>query len=721
MRKEELRKLRALPATDEMMEKGKKYKKLSKPRWNGEKYTTIQQDYDALFRVQNLGPYIKIAVFLPEDMRKDIRTPRFEVFLNVAGGEYITRELDKKGNEVMWRTSMISNLPGMDCGWGYWSDPRNDFLNRDAMNTLNRLPLSNDKNITGLKRLYYWQQEQKDLQTKLKEQRQQEPWDADMNLVPDIVPDFAEWMARKAVPECYIIYEYDSKGQKTGYCSKCERDVVISKPRHNEETVCPLCKSKAVFKAHSRIQTLGTSNYDAEIIQPFSDGIVVRRFQQHQWYRDTDYRNPYMRTHETKRTLIFSDGKVRKYSWENYKNKFHRWMPDESGDYGDSHVMLYRKNFSKLKRHSILKQSAIELWPKLPMSTTRYLAAEKGNPAVEMLARLGMFRLAEDLLHAGYDKELLDQSATEIAKMLKIDKSRLKRLKEIDGNIHALRWMQYEKQTDTIWPDEMIKDFGNAGFGTKVFKFLKGSVSFVKCHNYLKKQAGMMNESLAQTLITWRDYINMADKLKMNTSLEQISRPKDLKFAHDECVLIQETKGLEKTAKEIEKKWPKVNDQLPKLSKYEYTSGEYTIVAPKKVLDIVTEGTILKHCVHTCDYYFSRIQTDESYLFFLRKSNYPDMPWYTLEVEPSGNIRQKRTTGDNQNEDFQMAVPFLKKWQKFFKKQLTAEEKELGEKANELRKENYKNLRQNGNRVWHGKLAGKLLVDVLEADFMEAV
>ena len=38
-----------------------------------------------------------------------------------------------------------------------------------------------------------------------------------------------------------------------------------------------------------------------------------------------------------------------------------------------------------------------------------------------------------------------------------------------------------------------------------------------------------------------------------------------------------------------------------------------------------------------------------------------------------------------------------------------------------MRIENYKNLRENGNKVWHGKLAGQLLADVLEADFMEAM
>ena len=51
---------------------------------------------------------------------------------------------------------------------------------------------------------------------------------------------------------------------------------------------------------------------------------------------------------------------------------------------------------------------------------------------------------------------------------------------------------------------------------------------------------------------------------------------------------------------------------------------------------------------------------------------------------------------------------------------VTSSEKQLGEKANQLRIENYANLREKGNRIWHGKLAGQLLADVLEQDFMEA-
>lgn len=721
MRKEELRKLRALPATKEMMEKGKRFEEKTETRWDGTTYTRIVLEYDLLIRVQNLKGYIKVAVFLPEKMREDIKTPTYEIFVNVAGGEWITRELDDQGKEVRWLTAMADNLTGQ----GNWSwKLRNEkiYANYDAMQSLGRLPLEHkDNTAMGMKRLCLWQTEQREKNIERREKREQAPWDADMALIPEVAKGFEEWMRKEVADKYYIIYEYDPKGQETGFCSRCKKYVPISNPRHGAKTKCPLCKAEATFRAHSRLKTLSTGWYNAEIIQKINGGIAVRTFEQRQWYRGCDYTTPNVHTREYARTLIFDDGTIRKYKWELYKNKYYRWIRETQHIYYRSNrTKLYKRNLAHLKKHSLLKQSAIDLWPELPCLTTEYIEIEKGNPAVEMLAKIGMFRLAKGIIDERYDKKLLQQDATEIAKMLKIDKNRLKRLKEMDANVQTLRWMQYEKKANTIWPDEMIKDFGEAEFRTSAFNFLHTPISFVKCHNYLKKQAAMMDETIEQTLITWRDYINMADQLKMNTKCDQIARPKDLKFSHDEAILLKESKGLEKTAKEIEKKWPKVNEQLPKLKKFEYTQGEYTIVAPRNVLDIVTEGTILKHCVHTCDYYFSRIQTDESYLFFLRHSKQPEMPWYTLEVEPSGNIRQKRTTGDNQNPDFQKAVPFLKKWQKHFQKQLTEEEKQLGEKADELRKENYESLRKNGNKVWHGKLAGKLLADVLEADFMAA-
>lgn len=729
MRKEELRRLRALPATKEMMEKGKKYTEQKETRWDGKKKIRIIQEYEVLFRVQNLSGYIKVAVFIPEDMRKDIKTPRYEIFLNVQGEEYITRELDENGQEKRWLTSMLTNLEDVpDFSW--WSHTKY-FISRDGMHTLNGLKLEKEKKEPnkGAYRLQDWQQEQKDKETKRKEAAEQKPWDEDMALIPDIMPSFTEWMRRDVAKEYYMIYEYDRKGAKTGYCSRCKRVVPVSGARHGKHTRCPVCKAKAIFKSHNRIRTLGTGWYYGEVIQKFKGGIVIRGFSQEQWYRNRDYHDPHIYTHEYERIMIFDNGTVKRYEWGSYKNKYERWIFDKSyfprkrTHYWTERIKLYKRNLGQLKKTSLLKHSAIDLWPELPMSTTNYIAYERGNPAVEMLARLGMFRLAKDLIYENHDDidALISKKETELPKILNIDKERLKRLRKMDGNAFSLEWLQVEKMENTIWPDEMIKEYGENEIVCTDFSFLNINLSKKKIYNYLKKQASIMDDTLYQALVTWRNYTNMADSMKMDTKNDQIARPKDLKRAHDELILIKQKSGLEKETKKIEKKWPKVNSQLPKLKKFEFTQGEFTIVAPENVMDIVKEGTILRHCVHTCDYYFDRISNDESYLFFLRRSSQPDVPWYTLEVEPSGNIRQKRTTGDNQNEDFQKAVKFLKKWQQYFKKQLTAEEKILGEQANKLRIENYNNLRKNGNRVWHGKLAGQLLADVLEKDFMEAM
>lgn len=224
-----------------------------------------------------------------------------------------------------------------------------------------------------------------------------------------------------------------------------------------------------------------------------------------------------------------------------------------------------------------------------------------------------------------------------------------------------------------------------------------------------------------QTATTWRDYYNMAEQENWNVDAPQIGWPKNLEDAHMKAILAHKGESIKEQTKKLEKKWPKVNDILPETKKFEYKHGKYQIIAATCIEDMVREGTALSHCMDHADFYYDRIQKFEAYPFFLRKTSCPDKPWYTLEVESSGNIRQKRTTGDNQNPDLDEAIPFLQEWQKVFRSRMTPEEIEHGILANEQRIKEYEELRKNGNKIWHGKLAGKLLADVLEADFMAAV
>ena len=141
---------------------------------------------------------------------------------------------------------------------------------------------------------------------------------------------------------------------------------------------------------------------------------------------------------------------------------------------------------------------------------------------------------------------------------------------------------------------------------------------------------------------------------------------------------------------------------------------------PERIEDIILEGKILGHCLHSSDRYFDRIQRRESYIVFLRKTKELDKPYYTLEIEPDGTARQKRTVGDSQNADFEEAKKFILRWQQAVQERMTEEDLRLAELSGKLRVEEFEELRKEKKKVWRGKLAGKLLADVLEEDLMEA-
>lgn len=713
MKKDELRALRSLNATPGMF--------------------TAMKNTDARIyaRAQCLGPFVKIAFFYRRWLEKGIRTPVTETFINRDGKEWISRILDEKGKEVKWSDAMVQNLECMRNAYYFiYSGLVADvWVTSDTFETVRRFEGRNWSRRECMRAVQRWQENIRAEKIEEKERKEQQPWDEDMALIPKVPEGLREWMHKECCNQFFLVYKYQ-KGQKEAYCTRCGSTVRIEGLKNNVAKICPKCKVKAICKSEGvRMHTESTAMHYAKVIQKVKGGIVERLFERMVGYRCKDFRKPNEHFLETKRVLILDGREPRKYEWGTYKNKYTRWIRNDYFDkwgYGSLYrfpAKLYPRTLAAAMGSDVMKKSTYALWEQPPLDLYEYVVTEKGCPPVEMLARIGMFTMAEGLIKARYDKDLLKEDETELAKILKIDNMRLKRLKAMEGaGITELRWMQREKMQDTIWPDELIEEFGTNHVTWGDLSFLPHkAMTEVQVWNYLRKQEKVTGESMKDLIVTWDDYICMAGTLKMDVNNSMIYKPKNLRYAHDECVILKNTKGMEAEAKKLEKKFPKVNAQLKKLGKFEYKNGKYQVIAPKKVLDIVREGRILGHCVHTCDYYFSRISTDESYLFFLRKTERPDMPWYTMEVEPSGNIRQKRTTGDRQNRDFEEAVEFLKKWQKHFRKQLTKQEKALGAKSDELRKKNYALLREEAKRVWHGPLAGQLLADVLEADFMEAI
>ena len=227
-------------------------------------------------------------------------------------------------------------------------------------------------------------------------------------------------------------------------------------------------------------------------------------------------------------------------------------------------------------------------------------------------------------------------------------------------------------------------------------------------------------------LLTWRNIQtgNGTPMLQKKTGpaatdfalyVEKTPKPKD-----KEAVLkIEEMKrGIRR--RELEEKYVGFQKHLIDLKeKYEFSDGEYQVIAPKSIDDILYEGDTLHHCVNKTDTYFDRIVSKESYILFLREKENPKVPFYTLEVEPDGTIRQKRAEFNRQNKDIDKVTSFLTLWQKEIQKRLTKKDRKSTEESRKLRQQNYQEIRDKHVVVHGGAFAGELLADLLEKDLMD--
>lgn len=218
-------------------------------------------------------------------------------------------------------------------------------------------------------------------------------------------------------------------------------------------------------------------------------------------------------------------------------------------------------------------------------------------------------------------------------------------------------------------------------------------------------------------------YLAMAERLHYDTSDEIVYRVRKLRQRHDELVLQSEAGSLEEQASKMAAKYPHVNAICVELQeKYAYSDDDYTVLAPQDIFEIIKEGRMLHHCVGNDgagERYYDRMERRESFIMFLRRTEEPNDPYYTLEIEPDGTVRQKRTLFDRQYEDIEQATEFLIKWQKVIAARLTGRDLKLAERSRELRKEEFIQMRKDRVIIHTGHLAGRLLADVLLADLME--
>ena len=681
-------------------------------------YQDTYREYQLFLRCRIEDDILKVALYYPDNLRAEGCLPSYEVFIDRSARRFITYDyINHK-----WRTAKLDRLD-----WPQYVPmyPRTWMSSSDAKSAADYL----GSEYLGYEAILSYQLQLRKEALARRHRKETDPWDADMALTPALPKDWDRWVDKVDIPENFIFYEYERRGAKTGYCTYCGKDVPLrAKPRHNGSGRCPCCRHEITYKAVGRLgRYFDTKEVCIYLLQPRPDGFTVREFWASRRYKKSSWKTPDVFCSEHLRTIYDVQLDWRNYFWGNYKNIELRWikgMPNSSwyspqSSYycrGNKPGRVYGKGLSQLLRR---KLSGTGLERHLDgnyffMSPDDYLLARIDAYRKEQLSKAGLPKLTSECLsnRNALDEVFKGGVKGGLIKSMCLDTQRLGRLRRNNGGMCFLKWLRWEKEQNTVLDDKIIHAFCNWGIDPHNLSFIQDRMSPLQIYNYVSRQIKESGETAWQVFTTWKDYLSMAKKLKMDTNDAIIYRVKLLR-----C------KQLDKQAQaaDVLKKFPKVNRICQSIkAKYEYANEEYAIVAPTGVLDIIVEGDMLCHCLRGSDRYWDRIETHESYILFLRRTSALDIPYYTLEIEPDGTVRQKRTKFDRQEDDIEDAKKFLAEWQDIVAKRLTASDRKRAANSRVLREQEFEQMRQDNVIIYTGHLAGKRLVDVLTADLMEA-
>lgn len=572
--------------------------------------------------------------------------------------------------------------------------------------------------------------------------RKQARIDEIMLRVPDIPDDFRDWLSKDVFREAYI-YVKNADGKKEYHCMAC--NATGKRKMHapiGKDIKCPRC-GKTV-RVRNKDRRYRSKTAAVVLIQPCkipnkSKDPLLKLAGESQGYVERQLVAECVDGQEGRNFIIYEDLRAivpGGCQWGTVYYGEYAAGEIDSQMFWDTNPMnkrwkssyLYPGNLREVLPLAGLEHSGIDILArrKVQINVNYFLINYHRRPWIEYLIKAGLYNLVRDITDGqSWYGIKINANGRNLQECLGLNGAGVNRMKQMNGDGAVLAWLKVEKATGRKISQDSLEYLMKSRVNPEnkaVWKMFGYFNSVNKVANYIKKQSEILKERPTSVISTWEDYMSMADRLKMRTDLEMFYKPKDLRAAHDECLALLEREKASDRADEVRKKYPEAELVLQMAQKYAYVGEEYQIIIPQKIEDIVVEGATLGHCIDRTDIYFDRIQQRTSILAFLRKNNRPDAPWYTLEIEPGGTIRQKRTVKNTQDaEDIKAFTPFLREWQQYVKKMLSDEEKELAKASKETRLREYKELRDKKEPVRNGLLAGKLLADVLEADLMEAM
>lgn len=246
-----------------------------------------------------------------------------------------------------------------------------------------------------------------------------------------------------------------------------------------------------------------------------------------------------------------------------------------------------------------------------------YLIFYTKHNNIEYIVKAGLHQLAYDITVGGYGK-IINWKSNNLLKMLGLQSKN--DLKAGGKYLYALTLEFYQKlcKAGEKKPMELAQSVNVSSYATAETIHKNYNLSYTQIIRYSKKQKCV--------LMYWLDYLENAFEVYDTPEI----MPKNIYNAHDRVVEIREFKRNEANNELLSKR-------QQELEPYQYQWQDLLTVLPKTCEEIIAEGQALKHCVGG---YASRHANGSTTIVFLRQADEPNKPYYTIELQKDGTIRQ---------------------------------------------------------------------------------
>ena len=498
--------------------------------------------------------------------------------------------------------------------------------------------------------------------------------DEDVLLCPEALPDgLVEYIRRSVLPnDDVLIYK---KGNVRGTCFQCRQNVRATggqRFRQGEFATCPNCGRRGIAYLDGSDRFKVDYVEDIVTIQKGTDGKTVFLRQWHllrdktaQWNDIPAQLEEICRyairgnrvakwQHENKENRIYGAFRYRLSEWTRtqsvsvvYDGQYYFYLPENWRE----HIAGTSLQYCDLADYNLRAINAMR-----DRNMIRFLLDWARYPAIEKFWKAGYTTIVHERIR-GLNKETqhtMRWTRNSIHEAIRFPSRFLKLHDSFDWTMGDMQkvtklWKQVEsgelRENDLpemarslATLDDIRDAMGHASIH-RILRYVDSCVEKereqrrIEAEEARREGRHYWSDGPLQAPHTYRDYLKDCVKLNLDLDDKTVLFPRDLDAAHARTIAQVKHQANEKSREAFRK-------EVQRLKWMEWEKDGLLIRLPVDGDEITAEGAYLHHCVGG---YVDRMANGKTTIFFVRRVEEPDKPFYTLEWL-NGQVQQCRTT-----------------------------------------------------------------------------